>query len=152
MEQAAWFKFQQLILDYYLTRPGLLTPIRQHLIAKIFFENLPKDHEVTRLYVIKTKEEVKGKSLDTYEDAYRRFVKIMTEARKIFKSCIAYGSYSKKFRKDETFLKGIPSRSAAAHDKTSDKSSVCDCCNRYGHIRADCRNSSNPECNQTDLP
>ena len=48
LEQAAWFKFQQLILDYYRTQPDLLTPIRQHLIAKIFFENLPKDHEVTR--------------------------------------------------------------------------------------------------------
>ena len=151
LEQAALFKFQQLILDYYRTRPDLLTPIRQHLFAKIFFENLPKDHEVTRLYVIKTKEEVPGISLDTYENAFRRFVKIMTEARKIFKSCIAYGSYSKKFKKDETFSKGVPSRSAAAQDKTTDKSSVCDCCGRQGHTRTDCRNASNPDCNQSDL-
>ena len=152
LEQAAWFKYQTLILDYYRTRPELLTPIRQHIIAKIFFENLPKDHEVTRLYVIKTKEEVPGTKLDTYDDAYRRFVKIMTEARKIFKSCIAYGPYSKRFKKDETFSKGVPSRSAAAQDKTSDKSSVCDCCGRPGHVRADCRNASNPDCNQSDLP
>ena len=152
LEQAAWFKFQQLILDYYRTRPDLLTPIRQHLIAKIFYENLPKDHEVTRLYVIQTKEEVPGTSLDTYENAYRRFVKIMTEARKIFKSCIAYGSYSKKFKKDETFSKGVPSLSAAAQIKTSDKSSVCDCCGRLGHTRTDCRNKNNPDCNQSDLP
>ena len=152
LEQAAFFKFQQLILDYYRTRPDLLTPIRQHLIAKIFFENLPKDHEVTRLYVIKTKEEVPGSSLDTYENAYRRFVKIMTEARKIFKSCIAYGSYSKRFKKDETFSKGVPSRSAAAQDKTLDKSSVCDCCGRHGHTRTDCRNANNPDCNQSELP
>ena len=114
LEQAAWFKFQQLILDYYRTRPDLLTPIRLHQIAKIFFENLPKDHEVTRLYIIKTKEEVPGISLDTYENAYRRFVKIMTEARKIFKSCIAYGSYSKRFKKDETY--SLPQRSCARQD------------------------------------
>ena len=109
LEQTDWFEFKQLITLYYRTQPDLLTAIRKQQIAKIFIENLPKDHEVTRQFVIKTREDVKGKELDTFDNAFRRFVNIMTQARKIFKSCIAYGPYGKQFMKDETFHKGVPS-------------------------------------------
>ena len=151
-EQAAWFIFSQLIMQYYRTQPELLTDIRKKQIADIFIRNLPKDHEVTRQFILKTKEEVIPPKLDTYDDAYRRFVSIMTKARDIFRSCIAFGPYDKQFCKDEDFNKGVPSRNKLAKNKMENKpSSVCDCCGNFNHTRAQCNFASHKDSNHSEL-
>ena len=116
LEQSAWFNFTEEIESYYRTIPELMTPLRSHQIATIFSNNLPKDHEITRLYLIKKKQEIGSgdDKLDDYANAYRRFVNLMTQAREHFKTCLVYGSYTQVYKKDATFTPPVLSRSAAA--------------------------------------
>lgn len=156
LEQSAWFTFTEEIENFYRTTPNLMTPQRSHHISTIFSNNLPRDHEVTRLYFIKRKQEIGSgdDKLDDYVMAYRRFVTIMTKARKQFKKCLVYGSFSQVFKKDPTFTTPVPSRSAAAKaaKPLSNSAKSCHNCGKIGHLSTTCRYLGNPRCNPTTQP
>ena len=161
LEQNFYINFTDIIVDFYRMNPDLLTPSRNNDIAKIFVANLPKDHEITRLFTIATKAYVATQvnKFDDYESAYRRFVDLMTAARTIFKSCSAYGPFDKQYKKDSTFDQHEMSKNKAAKltltvqgKATNNSKTVCDCCGIFGHSRDTCKNSANPDCNLTTRP